>query len=130
MIPDGHPVGWDHSAVPVEGWVAAPPVAPAEEDNTGAGWENDVPEETSQHSVFTPPSGSVASPEPASVPASSSAPAGSVSNANATSAHITGMRMMLEALGGVPEAILNSNSAQVMNAYLQGRMYSNPGSGG
>ena len=37
------------------------------------------------------------------------------------------MRLLLETLGGVPEAVLNSNNPLVMSAYLQGRMHSPSG---
>jgi hypothetical protein len=111
VLPDGHPVGWDHSRIPEEGW-ASPSVGGAGLPPGGvSGWANDVPEEGAQN-VAAP---AVAAQQP-SAAASASEPVGS------SDAYLEGMREMLRAMGNVPESVLNSTNREVTLAFFQGRM--------
>ena len=122
-IPDGHPVGWDHSAIP-DGWAlsrAESAEAVTAEEIAETGWEGDVPAESAEGGATSAPS---ANPPVAPASNVTAAPAGVVP---ASTAQVQGMRLLLETLGGVPEAVLNSNNPLVMSAYLQGRMHSPSG---
>ena len=130
-IPDGHPVGWDHSSIPDEGW-APPALSSAVEEMNGTGWAADVPEEV----VTTVPGRSVSSQGPSYDPSSSvvapnvaAAPVNNVLDST-RDAHLEGMREMLRVMGNFPDSILNSSYKEVILAFFRGRMSQGHSGGG
>ena len=112
-VPDGHQVGWDHSAVPEVG------LAPLDANNEPeSGWEGDVPVGSNESSV-------VEADEIMPVPDVGSRDPEPVVDERQPSRdeRSEGMHELLRCLGGVPDAIAQSSS-ELISTYLHGRLQS------
>ena len=98
-VPDGHPVGWDFTAIP-NGWV--PSEAVDEQGNPVEGWRGDGLDNTVANN---PDVGSDDTLE-----------------ANAEDS-LQSMRRVLRRIGGIPDVIVHGTEDMIVG-FLQGRLYS------